>query len=54
MTDLMKKIEEQVRLADEYGFQELFLRVPITEARELINTFGRGTFQATPVATPAE
>lgn len=35
MDQLKRKLEEQLEMAREYDFKELYLNVPINEAREL-------------------
>lgn len=39
MSDLAVEIEKQVQLAEEYGFKEVFIRMPLEAARKAVHAF---------------
>lgn len=52
MSDLAVEIEKQVQLAEEYGFKEVFIRMPLQDARKAVDAFKHD--QATTLAAPIE
>lgn len=39
MSDLAVEIEKQVQLAEEYGFKEVFIKMPLEAARKAVDAF---------------